>query len=82
MDFQHPMAQFTVCVNDPATGNCVYPYHDPANLNYGGPHGQVDAAKDIDDGKMDGFVAEAEKGKAGCAATDNPDCGGGTARRM
>ena len=71
---------FTACVNDPATGNCVYPYHDPANLNYGGPHGQVDAAKDIDNGKMDGFVAEAEKGKAGCAATDNPDCGGGTSK--
>ena len=35
--------KFTVCVNDPATGNCVYPYHDAANLNYGGPHGQVDA---------------------------------------
>ena len=71
---------FTACVNDPATGNCVYPYHDPANLNYGGPHSQVDATKDIDNGKMDGFVAEAEKGKAGCAATDNPDCGGGTSK--
>ena len=72
--------KFTVCVNDPATGNCVYPYHDAANLNYGGPHGQVDATKDIDNGKMDGFVAEAEKGKAGCAATDNPDCGGGSSK--
>ena len=69
--------QFTVCVNDPATGSCIYPYHDPANLNYGGPHGQVDATSDIDDGKMDGFIAEAEKGKAGCAATYNPDCGTG-----
>ena len=72
--------KFTVCANDPATGNCVYPYHDPANLNYGGPHGQVDATKDIDYGKMDGFVSEAEKGKAGCAATDNPDCGGGSSK--
>ena len=31
--------QFTVCVNDPKTGKCVYPYHDPANKNLGGPHG-------------------------------------------
>ncbi|HEY9152846.1 MAG TPA: alkaline phosphatase family protein [Anaerolineales bacterium] len=69
--------KFTVCVNDPATGTCVYPFHNPADLNYGGPHGQVDATKDIDNGKMDGFIAEAEKSKAGCAATDNPDCGGG-----
>jgi len=72
--------KFTVCVNDPATGNCVYPYHDPANLNFGGPHGQADATKDIDNGKMDGFIGEAEKGKAGCAATDNPDCGGGSGK--
>ncbi len=69
--------KFTVCVNDPATGKCVYPFHDPADLNYGGPHGQSNAAKDIDNGKMDGFIAQAEKGKAGCAATDNPDCSGG-----
>src|SRR5271157_3529110 len=73
-------SKFTVCVNDPLTGNCVYPYHDPANLNYGGPHSEADAAKDIDNGKMDGFVAEAEKGKAGCAASDNPDCSGGSGK--
>ncbi|HUI89428.1 MAG TPA: alkaline phosphatase family protein [Anaerolineales bacterium] len=69
--------KFTTCVNDPATGNCVYPYHDAANLNYGGPHGQSNAAKDIDNGRMDGFITEAEQGKAGCETTDNPDCGGG-----
>jgi phospholipase C len=28
--------QFTVCVNDPKTGTCVYPYHDPANKNSAG----------------------------------------------
>ena len=69
--------KFTICLKDPATGKCIYPYHDPADLNYGGPHGQTNATRDIDSGKMDGFIAEAEKGKAGCASTDNPDCGGG-----
>ena len=69
--------KFTVCLNDPATGKCVYPFHDPADLNYGGPHGAANAATDIDHGKMDGFIEEAEKGKAGCESTDNPDCGGG-----
>jgi phospholipase C len=69
--------KFTVCVNDPATNTCVYPFHSAADLNYGGPHGQTDAAKDIDNGKMDGFILQAEKSKAGCASTDNPDCGGG-----
>ncbi|HEX9414945.1 MAG TPA: alkaline phosphatase family protein, partial [Ktedonobacterales bacterium] len=30
----------TVCVPDPAAGQCVKPYHDPNDLNRGGPHGQ------------------------------------------
>ena len=69
--------KFTVCVNDPATGNCVYPFHDPADKNQGGPHGAAFAAADIDGGKMDGFIAQAETGKANCAVTHAPDCGGG-----
>ncbi len=69
--------KFTVCVNDPKTGTCVYPFHDAANKNLGGPHGQTNAAADINDGKMDGFIAQAESAKAGCEGTHNPDCGGG-----
>ncbi len=69
--------QFTVCINDPKSGKCVYPFHDPAAKNYGGPHGQGNATADIAGGKMDGFIAEAEKGKAGCALTDDPACGNG-----
>ena len=68
--------QFTVCVNDPKTGQCVYPYHDPSNKNFGGPHGQNNASADINGGQMNGFIAQAESGKAGCQATFNPDCGG------
>lgn len=67
--------QFTVCINDPKTGQCVYPYHDPANENYGGPHNQANAKADIDGGKMDGFIAQAEKGNAVCQYSLNPDCG-------
>jgi phospholipase C len=70
---------FTVCVDDPATGQCVYPFHDPADKNFGGPHGQADAAADIDGGRMDGFIARAEAGKAGCQNTDDPACGGSSA---
>jgi phospholipase C len=61
-----------VCVSDPLNGGCVKPFHDPANLNYGGPHGQSNATADIDGGKMDGFVGQAEKGQ-GCSST-NPNC--------
>jgi phospholipase C len=68
--------QFTVCVNDPKTGQCVYPYHDASDKNFGGPHGQKNASADINGGKMNGFIGQAESGKAGCQATFNPDCGG------
>jgi len=64
----------TVCVNDPHTGQCVKPYHDSQDLNHGGPHGQVDATNDINGGKMDGFIAEAEHGKKGCVDPNNPAC--------
>jgi len=50
-----------VCVPDPATGSCVKPYHDPSDIVSGGPHGAPNALADIDGGKMDGFVAQAEK---------------------
>lgn len=63
----------TVCVNDPATGQCVKPYHDTQDINGGGPHGQVDATADIDGGKMDGFISQAEK-TAGKGCGNNPEC--------
>jgi phospholipase C len=69
--------KFTVCVNDPATGKCVYPYHDPLDKNQGGPHGAPAAVADIDGGKMDGFVAQSEIGRVGCEVTHSPNCGGG-----
>ena len=49
--------KFTVCVNDPATGHCVYPFHDAAQINGGGPHGAANATADFNGGKMDGFIA-------------------------
>jgi len=74
--FPRQNGQFTTCINDPNTGKCVYPYHDPADKNFGGPHGEKNASADINGGKMDGFIAQAEKGKAGCQSTNDPACGG------
>jgi hypothetical protein len=51
----------TVCVPDPANGGCVQPYHDTNDLDHGGPHGYPNAVADVDGGKMDGFIAQAEK---------------------
>ena len=61
-----------VCVPDPDNGGCVAPFHDSSDLNYGGPHGLSNALADIDNGRMDGFVAQAEQGM-GCT-TGNPNC--------
>jgi phospholipase C len=61
-----------VCVPDPVNGGCIAPYHDPSDLNYGGPHGVSNAAADINGGAMNGFVAQAEQGM-GCSTT-NPNC--------
>jgi phospholipase C len=61
-----------VCVPDPMTAGCVAPFHDSADLNYGGPHGVGNSSRDVDGGRMDGFVQQAEKG-AGCTTTD-PNC--------
>ncbi|HMG26937.1 MAG TPA: alkaline phosphatase family protein [Acidimicrobiia bacterium] len=71
-----PMANGTpsVCVPDPATGQCAAPFHDSQDQNGGGPHGQNNAAADINGGKMDGFVAQAESGNKGCGKTNNPAC--------
>jgi phospholipase C len=70
--------KFTICVPDPKAGDCVYPFHDPVDKNYGGPHGVSAAKEDINNGKMNGFIGVAENGKAGCITPDDPDCVKGT----
>ena len=65
------------CLPDPQNGGCVQPFHDPADLNTGGPHGLKNAEADINGGKMDGFVAQASFGQNGCGNPTNPACGGG-----
>ena len=69
----------TVCVNDPATGQCVKPYHNPNDLNGGGPHGAANATADINGGAMNGFIGQAEKGRKGCKDVTNPICTNSTA---
>jgi phospholipase C len=68
----------TVCVNDPVTKTCVKPFHLTTDKNIGGPHNAANATKCIDADKMDGFIANAEGGKKGCADPNAPDCVNGT----
>jgi phospholipase C len=67
----------TACVPDPRNGGCQRPYHDPNDLNHGGPHGEESARADIDGGKMDGFIQQAQASGRGCAGYSNdPRCAG------
>jgi phospholipase C len=66
--------QPSVCVPDPQNGGCQKPFVDHNDDNGGGPHGAPQARKDIDGGKMDGFVATAESAQHGCVDPTNPNC--------
>ncbi len=63
----------TVCVPDPATGRCVKPYHDKSDINGGGPHGEPNAIVDVNQGKMNGFIA-ALQGSKQCHVFGDPAC--------
>ena len=62
------------CIPDPDLHKCDPPFHDANVKNYGGPHGSPQSAKDIDGGKMDGFVKEAEAASGCTGNNNNPDC--------
>ncbi len=64
----------TACVPDPLLGTCVKPFHNTQDRNGGGPHGASNATADIDAGKMDGFIDQAEKAAKGCTDPNNPAC--------
>ncbi|MBV9646412.1 MAG: alkaline phosphatase family protein [Candidatus Eremiobacteraeota bacterium] len=68
------------CVPDVQPGSpCVRPFHATSMVDRGGPHGAVDASKDIDGGKMDGWLFLHPHQAATCANPTNPACGGGAA---
>ena len=51
------------CNPDPVSHECVYSYHDHTEETFGGPHDTINVVRDIDGGKMDGFVREARLGQ-------------------
>jgi phospholipase C len=53
----------TICNPDPETHGCIYSYHEHHQKTAGGPHDTQQVRKDIDGGKMDGFVTEALLGQ-------------------
>lgn len=64
-----------VCIPDPQTKTCVRPYHDTKDEDTGGPHGAKASDLDLDDGKMDGFIAVMRgASRTGGCPTDIPTC--------
>jgi phospholipase C len=54
----------TVCLRDPLTKTCVKPFHNANLVNSDEPHQHSDAVADIDAGRMDGFISNAEANEA------------------
>jgi phospholipase C len=53
--------RFAVCVPNPARHRCDYPYHDRSLVNVGAAHNEGAAKADIAGGRMNGFIAEAQR---------------------
>ncbi len=69
----------TPCVPDAAaTTGCQRPYHDTSLVNVGGPHAARAARRDIDTGRMDGFVTEDLTAPRGCTSVHDPQCARGS----
>ena len=67
--------RFTSCSPDPRTRRCLRPFHDPRQVNGGGPHGRGAFAQDLAGGRMNGFAAGARSPAGrGCASTRWPVC--------
>jgi len=64
----------TVCLPDVRPRPCVRPYPDHADVNADGPHASVVARKDIDGGRMDGFVLRARVDQPSCAGAKTQRC--------
>jgi phospholipase C len=66
-----------VCVPNPK-GPCVRPYHDTADVNGGGPHGEANATADVDGGRMDGFIYQSTQSRRRCSFINDPACRAGS----
>ncbi len=59
------------CMPDPLRHDCLRPFHDPNDLDFGGPHDASAFTTDYDHGKMDGFIRSRET----CSNSIDPkDC--------
>jgi len=62
-----------VCLPDPRNGGCDRPWVDHRDSNGNDPHSQFPFRADVNGGKMNGFVAEAEKKLCRAGRPCHPD---------
>jgi phospholipase C len=55
-----------VCVPDPVTRRCTRPFHDHHDLNLGGPHNALGFRRDLNGGRLNGFIAAERRFLASC----------------
>ncbi|CAB4322611.1 unannotated protein [freshwater metagenome] len=64
----------TVCSPDAKTGRCVKPFHSSKIFETSGPHGPLDTVYDINGGRMNGFMNQANTAFANCAKPGRLPC--------
>jgi phospholipase C len=66
------------CLSPGPDRTCRHLYPDHQDANGGGPHGYRNSARDIDGGRMDGFLQQAKTAFKNCTDVNNPHCTNGT----
>ncbi len=61
----------TVCLPDKKLNQCDQPFHNPLDVNVGGPHSTVSQLHDVNGGKMDGFVNTFRGSEKPCTPSTN-----------
>jgi phospholipase C len=74
--------QPTACLPDANGGTCIRLFHDQFDVNAGGPHAHGNAVDDVNGGKMDGFLRQAQRALQACKAAFNPACETGNASEV
>ncbi len=64
-----------VCLANPSGKTCSRPFVEHHDRNGGAAHSSTAAARAIDGGKMDGFIAVARTVKSACKNPTDPNCG-------
>jgi len=72
----------TGCERARPQSSCVPLHVDHANSDGGGPHGLRSFVRDLDGGRMDGFLRQSVRARRHCADVNNPACASGSDRQV